>query len=262
LPDPQRPRRRLTDTRLLTRAVAHLIVIGMVVSAVAVGIAQAAGQTGTERNGLFDFVSTARGADEAAATPRTLAFNLAPDAVASGPTIDRGAPAQTGPQTEPPLPTPVAVDPNATPLPGPQIGAVVGQSTRGSGSAATAPIAPSGGPLAWPVPGGSVSQYFSSAHLAIDIAASYGTQVVAAQAGTVVSAGWRNNGGGWVIQIDHGNGMTTLYNHLGSIWVTAGQAVAKGEGIAGVGCSGLCTGPHVHFEVIVGGVISNPMRYL
>ena len=65
-----------------------------------------------------------------------------------------------------------------------------------------------------------------------------------------------------MIAIDHGNGMITVYNHLGSIWVSPGQYVAAGQGIGGVGCTGMCTGPHVHFEVIVNGVIDNPLRYL
>jgi murein DD-endopeptidase MepM/ murein hydrolase activator NlpD len=63
------------------------------------------------------------------------------------------------------------------------------------------------------------------------------------------------------VSINHGNGMTTVYNHLGSIWVSAGQYVGAGQGIGGVGCTGICTGPHVHFEVIVNGVIDNPLRY-
>ncbi len=84
---------------------------------------------------------------------------------------------------------------------------------------------------------------------------------MAAQSGIVTSAGWRNNGGGNVIEIDHGNGLTTVYNHLGSIWVSPGAYVAAGQGIGGVGCTGMCTGPHVHFEVIVNGIIDNPMRY-
>ena len=102
----------------------------------------------------------------------------------------------------------------------------------------------------------------SAGHLALDIAAPYGSQIVAAQGGTVSWAGWRNNGGGYVISINHGNGMTTVYNHLGSIWVSPGQYVSGGQGIGGVGCTGMCTGPHVHFEVIVNGVIDNPLRYL
>ena len=123
-------------------------------------------------------------------------------------------------------------------------------------------MAPSVGSLLWPVPGGSISQYYHAGHLALDIAAPYGSQIIAAQAGTVTWAGWRNNGGGNVISIDHGNGMQTVYNHLGSIWVSPGQWVAAGQGIGGVGCTGMCTGPHVHFEVIVNGVIDNPLRYL
>ena len=77
----------------------------------------------------------------------------------------------------------------------------------------------------------------------------------------MVSAGWRNNGGGYVIEIDHGNGMRTVYNHLGSIEVGIGQSVFAGERIAGNGCSGLCTGPHVHFEVTVDGVMVDPLRF-
>jgi murein DD-endopeptidase MepM/ murein hydrolase activator NlpD len=114
----------------------------------------------------------------------------------------------------------------------------------------------------WPVIGGSISQYYHAGHLALDIAASYGSTVVAAKGGTVTWSGWRNNGGGYVIAIDHGGGMQTVYNHLGSIWVGVGQYVAAGQGIGGVGCTGTCTGPHVHFEVIVNGVIDNPLRYL
>ncbi len=109
--------------------------------------------------------------------------------------------------------------------------------------------------------GGSISQYYHAGHLALDIAAPYGATVVAAQAGVVTWAGWRTNGGGNVISIDHGNGMITVYNHLGSIWVSPGQYVAAGQAIGGVGCTGMCTGPHVHFEVIVNGVIDNPQRY-
>jgi len=85
--------------------------------------------------------------------------------------------------------------------------------------------------------------------------------VVAAQSGIVTWSGWRNNGGGYVIAIDHGNGMQTVYNHLGDLWVSSGAYVAAGQGIGAVGCTGICTGPHVHFEVIVNGIIDNPQRY-
>ena len=141
---------------------------------------------------------------------------------------------------ERPAAGPVSVDPDATPLPAPDS---VGSTTRASGGVTTTVRAPAPAPaaLVWPVPAGSISQYYHAGHLALDIAAAYGSQVVAAQAGVVTSSGWRNNGGGYVISIDHGNGMITVYNHLGSLWVSAGQYVSAGQGIGGVGCTG-----HVH----------------
>lgn len=141
-----------------------------------------------------------------------------------------------------PLPTPLPVDPAATPLPAPP----------------TRPLAGSGAPLAFPVPGGSVSQNFRAGHEGIDIAASPGSAVIAADAGLVTWAGWRNNGGGLVIEIDHGNGVTTAYNHLGSVWVAAGQYVGREGPIGGMGCSGVCFGPHVQFDVRINGRLINP----
>ena len=114
----------------------------------------------------------------------------------------------------------------------------------------------------WPVAGASITQYYSAFHPGLDLAAPYGTAVVAAAPGVVTYSGWRFDGGGMVVAIDHGNGITTVYNHNSSVWVSVGQQVAAGEGIAGVGCTGLCTGPHVHFAVIVGNVAMNPLRYL
>ena len=118
------------------------------------------------------------------------------------------------------------------------------------------------GQLIWPVVGGSISQYYSSYHKALDIAAPAGHAVVAAAAGVVTWSGWKTNGGGLVVGIDHGNGIVTVYNHLGSAAVAVGDTVTVGQTIARVGCTGTCTGPHVHFEVIVDGVIVNPLRYL
>ena len=147
-----------------------------------------------------------------------------------------------------PLPTPVAPPPPPPP-PTPR-------------PVAKPQIVQGNGQLAWPVPGGVITTYYSASHLAIDIAAPAGHPVIASDDGVVTWAGWRNNGGGQVVVIDHGNGIQTAYNHLGAIGVAVGQAVARGETIASVGCTGNCTGPHVHFEVIVGGVIVNPLRYL
>lgn len=145
-----------------------------------------------------------------------------------------------------PLPTPVPIDPMATPLPAPP----------------SPPNAGSPGLFAFPVPDGSVSQFFRAGHEGVDIAATPGSPVVAADEGVVTWAGWRINGGGLVIEIDHGNGVTTAYNHLGSVWVAAGQYVARGGQIAGMGCTGVCFGPHVQFDVRVNGGLVDPSGFL
>jgi murein DD-endopeptidase MepM/ murein hydrolase activator NlpD len=262
LPKLRRLYRRFTESHLPTRVVAHLSVVSLVALASAAGIAQAQGSGSTSADtrsetGFPSIVSAVRagGVESDISTPSIYSLTAVPadDLVQ----IDRGAAAQLpGPE---PLPTPVAIDPDATPLAAPtSVGSLAGATGPTSRGAVPAPAA---GRLLWPIPGGSISQYFHAGHLAVDIAAPYGSQVVAAQSGIVTSAGWRNNGGGNVIQIDHGNGLETVYNHLGSIWVSPGTYVAAGQGIGGVGCTGMCTGPHVHFEVIVNGVIDNPMRY-
>ena len=117
------------------------------------------------------------------------------------------------------------------------------------------------GQFVWPT-SGYISQYFTSYHHAIDIATSRGTPVVAADAGYVSVAGWSSVGYGNMIIIDHGNGIQTLYAHLSAFNVQAGQSVSKGELIGAVGDTGNATGPHLHFEVIVGGARYNPLSYL
>lgn len=269
MPDPRRLYRRITASNLPTRLVSHLTVVSLVA---VVSMAGLATQRGSGPDAGVDtgfLVSAVRGANDGVApTPESL---LAPTGDGSADPLaaqaeelallDRGAPAVV-PSSTTPKPTPVPVDPDATPIPPPT--AAIGQSAQigGSGAPSTrsaAPAAPT--TLVWPVPGGSVSQYFHAGHLAIDIAAPYGSQVVAAQGGVVTWAGWRNNGGGYVVSIDHGNGMRSTYNHLGGIWVSVGQYVSAGQAVAPVGCTGICTGPHVHFEVVVNGVIDNPLRY-
>ena len=263
MPKLRRLYRRFTESHLPTRVVAHLSVVSLVALASAAGLAQVQGSGSTSADtrvetGFPSIVSTARAGDTESdiSTPSVYSLTAVPadDLVQ----IDRGASGQL-PAAEP-LPTPVAIDPNATPLAAPSgVGAVAATTTTPTSRGVTP--APAAGRLLWPIPGGSISQYFHAGHLAVDIAAPYGSQVVAAQSGIVTSAGWRNNGGGNVISIDHGGGIQTVYNHLGSIWVSSGTYVAAGQGIGGVGCTGMCTGPHVHFEVIVNGIIDNPMRY-
>ena len=253
--------RRFTESHLPTRVVAHLSVVSLVALASAAGLAQAHGSGGTTSDdaetGFPSIVSAARagGSESPSSTPSifSVTAGVPGDDLVQ---VDRGASAEAPPSEA--LPTPVPIDPNATPLAAPS---AVGSVAGGSGPSSRGAPAPAAGRLLWPIPGGSISQYFHAGHLAVDIAAPYGSQIVAAQAGVVTSAGWRNNGGGNVIAIDHGNGTQTVYNHLGSIWVSSGTYVAAGQGIGGVGCTGMCTGPHVHFEVIVNGIIDNPMRY-
>ena len=124
-----------------------------------------------------------------------------------------------------------------------------------------------GGRFAWPVVGGNnyISQYFHYGHYGIDIAATYGTKVVAAAAGTVVFSGWRNNGGGYQVWISHGGNLYTGYFHMSSLTVSRGQAVSRGQQVGRIGMTGWATGPHLHFSVsigpIEGGQPVNPLRY-
>jgi len=115
--------------------------------------------------------------------------------------------------------------------------------------------------LLWPVRG-PISQYFSTAHQAIDIYVPVGTSVKAAQSGTVVWAGWKLNGGGNVVDINHGAGQVTTYDHLSQVLVRVGQRVSMGQRIALSGATGNVTGPHLHFGFMWVGRWVNPLPYL
>ncbi|GAA2869506.1 hypothetical protein GCM10010523_32030 [Paenarthrobacter ilicis] len=95
-------------------------------------------------------------------------------------------------------------------------------------------------------------------HWGQDYAAACGTRVYAADAGIVRAVGWHVWGGGNRVEIEHGNGLVTTYNHLQAIGVTTGQSVRVGEVIAEVGTTGWSTGCHLHFETIVNGLHTNP----
>lgn len=98
-------------------------------------------------------------------------------------------------------------------------------------------------------------------HTGWDLSAGAGDPIVAAASGVVVSAGGRGGYGNAVV-IDHGGGLATLYAHQSSMAVSAGQQVEKGQVVGYVGCTGYCTGAHLHFETRVGGRPVDPAGYV
>lgn len=98
-------------------------------------------------------------------------------------------------------------------------------------------------------------------HGGLDFGADYGAPIRAATRGKVLFAGWYGGYGQTVI-LDHGNNVTTLYGHADEIYVSEGQVIQRGESIAAVGSTGFSTGPHLHFEVRLGGEPVDPMEYL
>ncbi len=99
-------------------------------------------------------------------------------------------------------------------------------------------------------------------HKGVDIAANKGTSIFAVKAGTVISAGWNSGGYGYLVKINHGNGIVTAYAHCSELYVKVGQEVKQGQTIAAVGSTGNSTGPHLHFEVIKNGSYVNPIEYV
>ncbi|HVV57026.1 MAG TPA: peptidoglycan DD-metalloendopeptidase family protein [Gaiellaceae bacterium] len=118
--------------------------------------------------------------------------------------------------------------------------------------------------LIWPVDGPITSPFgwrWGRMHEGIDIGVAYGTAIHAAAAGTVIYCGWEEGYGNFVV-LDHGGGLATAYGHQSQIAVTCGQHVDQGQVIGYVGCTGHCTGPHLHFEVRINGNAADPMGYL
>jgi murein DD-endopeptidase MepM/ murein hydrolase activator NlpD len=165
-------------------------------------------------------------------------------------------PGGQGPEIAPPTPAPTS----------PPTAVATSRSGGGGAVAVAPPRQYSGGRFAWPVPGGYISQYFHPGHLALDIAADIGTPIDAAADGTVLFAGWRNNGGGYQVWLSHGSGLFTAYYHMSAVTVGAGEQVGRGQQIGRIGMTGWATGPHCHFEVWIGGIDTgtrvNPLGYL
>ena len=113
----------------------------------------------------------------------------------------------------------------------------------------------------WPTTG-SITQDYWWGHRALDIGGWIGAPIYAADSGYVVIAQWDNSGYGNLIKIDHGNGFATLYAHLSEFDVSAGDEVTGGQLIGKMGSTGRSTGPHLHFEIRLNGVLRNPWGFL
>ncbi len=98
-------------------------------------------------------------------------------------------------------------------------------------------------------------------HSGVDIAGASGSDILAAESGTVIFSG-RNSGYGNYIIVDHGGGVSTLYAHASRLLFSEGAKVTRGQAIAKVGSTGISTGPHLHFEVRIYGEHTNPQTYL
>lgn len=98
-------------------------------------------------------------------------------------------------------------------------------------------------------------------HTGVDIGAAGGTNILAANSGKVIKAGW-NNSYGYMVMVDHGGGIVTLYAHSSKLLVKTGDVVTRGQVIALIGSTGMSTGNHLHFEVRVNGAYQNPLNYI
>ena len=165
---------------------------------------------------------------------------------------------------------PQATDASALPKPAIIEPAQTKQLPSASPPIATAPDSLATTPSLWPATG-PVTSWFgqhvspfgdgSELHQGIDIASAAGTPVVAAADGQVVQSGW-SGGYGNMVQLDHGNGITTIYGHNSSVAVASGQPVKKGQVISFAGSTGRSTGSHVHYEVRVNNTPVDPWKYL
>jgi murein DD-endopeptidase MepM/ murein hydrolase activator NlpD len=133
-----------------------------------------------------------------------------------------------------------------------------------SAKAGVAALGTSSAGYIWPLNGAITSYYgprWGSMHTGIDIDGTSGQPIVASKAGTVIMASYYSGYGNAVI-IDHGGGYQTLYGHMSSFASSSGQSVSQGQVIGYVGCTGSCTGDHLHFEVRVNGSPVDPLPYL
>lgn len=125
------------------------------------------------------------------------------------------------------------------------------------------------GTFDWPVPAANnISSLFEyrwgSFHMGLDIAdvGIYGADIIASDTGVVTFSGWDDAGYGLMIIIDHLNGYQTMYSHCDELYVEEGETVSQGDVIAAVGCTGMSTGDHLHFEIWEDGTAVDPCDYM
>jgi LysM repeat protein len=123
------------------------------------------------------------------------------------------------------------------------------------------PATSGSGVMVWPTDLHTITQYYGWRHTGLDVDCKFTNDNYAADDGIVQFAGWKS-GYGYTVEINHGNGIMTRYGHHASMYVTAGEQVAKGQAIGRCGTTGRSTGTHLHFEVISGGRFKNPLDYI
>ncbi len=181
--------------------------------------------------------------------------------------IANGSSASINPaqQIDPPTPTPALLT-NEGYCGGADIWGTCATAITASGFMGT-------GQMQHPIVGAIITQPFANPeyqlwcgcmkpHTGIDLAAPYGTPVMAADSGQVIWTGWDWSGLGWAVKINHGHYIATIYGHLARFIVSVGQNVTKGQTIAYEGSTGASTGPHVHFMVLVNNMWVNPTSFL
>ena len=126
------------------------------------------------------------------------------------------------------------------------------------------PAVPPAGPTAflWPAQGSITTPFSLGGHPGIDIGILRSLRITAAAEGRVLRVGEPRGfeGYGRIVLVEVGGGYTTLYAHLSRAWVHPGEIVEAGQGLGVAGCTGYCTGTHLHFEVRLHGQAVSPMR--
>ncbi|MEA2493827.1 MAG: hypothetical protein QOJ29_1738, partial [Thermoleophilaceae bacterium] len=143
---------------------------------------------------------------------------------------------------------------------------VASQLRAAQGVSPAGPIRRGTGSMIWPVNGPITSPFcerraWEACHPGIDIGVPAGTPIRAADSGRVVIAGWTGGYGNYTC-IQHTASLSSCYGHQSAIQVSVGQNVSQGQVIGLVGCTGLCFGDHLHFEVRINGAVTNPLNYL